>query len=136
MGKLNITMLLTVVIVQLVVGTLWYGSHLFGDVITTNGGTTVDFLKTDIVSIVLVVLASYGLTFIFDLLTTHTGVKETKDSLKLGVIVGSFAIGLPIIMLLNLIGTNLHILLVIFFHLVVVSMLTSLIVVKMKKTVV
>jgi hypothetical protein len=134
MGKLNITMLLTVVIVQLVVGTLWYGSHLFGDVVTANGGTTVDFLKTDVVSIVLVVLASYGLTFIFDLLTTHTGVKETKDSLKLGLIVGSFAVGLPIIMLLNLIGTNLHILLVIFFHLVVVSMLTSLIVVKLKKT--
>lgn len=133
MGKLNMMTLITVIIVQLVVGTLWYGSHLFGDVVTTHGGQAIDFLKTDIVSILFLVLASYGLTYIFDLVTTHTGVKEPTDGLKVGLIVGAFGIGLPIVMLLNLIGMNLHVVLVIFFYLVVISMLTSFIVVKTKK---
>jgi hypothetical protein len=58
MGKTNIFTVLTVTVLQLLVGYLWYSSHFFGDVMTT-GGHSIDYLKTDVLSLVLLVLSSY-----------------------------------------------------------------------------
>jgi hypothetical protein len=132
MGKTNIFTVLTVTVVQLLVGYLWYSSHFFGDVMST-GGHSVDFLKTDVLSLVLIVLSSYGLTTIFESLIKHSGVKDVAGGLKLGLTVGTFAIGLPIITLLNLMGFDKIVLLVILVYMILIGILTSIVVIKTKK---
>jgi hypothetical protein len=129
MSKINVFTLLTAVVVQFIVGYLWYGPHLFGDVV--HG---IDFLKVDIVSFLLVILGSYGLTSIMDMLETLTHTKDMNGVLKLGMTVGIFGIGLPITMLLNLLGFGHVALLVIFTHIVLITVLTGIIVLKLKKT--
>ena len=131
MGKINVFTLLTTVIMQFVVGYLWYGSFMFGDVMTTSGHT-VDFLKLDVVSLLLLVLGSYGLIHVLETLQVHG--KDVTGGLKTGLTLGVFGIGFPVVMLLNLMGLSKIVLLVVFTHLVVVSILTSIIVVKLKKT--
>ncbi len=132
MGKTNIFTVLIAVVVQFIVGYLWYGSYLFGDVMTTSGGHAIDFLKLDGISLLLVLLTSYGLTHIFDLLDKLTGTKDIGGGLKLGLTVGTFAIGLPIVMLMNLMGYGHIVLLVVFCHLVLISVLTNIVVIKLK----
>jgi hypothetical protein len=131
MGKINVFTLLATIIMQVVVGYLWYGTHLFGDVITTGGGHAVDFLQTDVLSILLVILSSYGLTHIME--TMMTGVKDIHGVVKTGLTLGVFGIGLPITMLLNLMGFSHIVLLVVFTHVVLVTILTGIIVLKLKK---
>ena len=133
MGKTNLFTVLATVITQFVVGYLWYGSYLFGDVLTSGGVHGMDFLKLDIISLLLIVLSSYGLTHVLGLLVKTTGTKDIGGGLKLGLTIGSFGIGFPIIMLLNLMGLSKIVLLVIFTHLVLVTILTSVIVIKLKK---
>ena len=131
MGKTNMMTVLGVVLVQFVIGYLWY-THLFTDVVTV-GGHSVDFLKLDIVSVLLIVFGSYGLTHILGMLDKLTGTKDTGGGIKLGLTVGTFALGLPVVMLLNLMGFGKIVLLVIFTHLVVVTILTNIVVIKLKK---
>ena len=133
MGKTNIFTVLTVTILQILVGYLWYSPHFFGGVVTTVGGVGVDFLKTDLLSLILLVLSSYGLTHIFDLLVKVTGTKDVGGGLKLGLTVGTFAIGLPLLTLLNVLGYGKIILLVVFSHVVLLSILISLVIIKLKK---
>lgn len=133
MSKINVFTLLTAVVVQFVVGYLWYGPHLFGDIVTT-AGHGIDFLKLDIISLLLVILGSYGLTSILDMLTTLTHTKDVGGVLKLGMTIGIFGIGLPVTMLLSLLGFTKVMLLVIFTHIVLVTVLTGVVVVKLKKT--
>lgn len=132
MGKTNIFTVLITVVVQFIVGYLWYGTHLFGDVMTT-GGHSIDFLKMDVLSLLLIVLSSYGLTHVFDTLIKLTGTKDIGGGVKLGLTVGTFAIGLPIVMLLNLLGFSHIMLLVVFCHMVLISVLTNIVVLKLKK---
>jgi len=131
MGKINIFTLLTTVIVQFVVGYMWFGTHLFGDVVTTGGGHGIDFLKMDVISLLLIVLSSYGLTHVLGKLLT--GVKDVGGALKTGLTVGSFAIGLPMVMLLNLMGISHIVLLVVFTYTVLITILTSIVVIKLGK---
>jgi hypothetical protein len=131
MGKINIFTLLTAVVVQFVVGYLWFGTHLFGDVMTA-GGHGVDFLKLDIVSLLLLILSGYGLTNILGTLIKTMGAKDIGGIFKVGLTVGGFAIGLPVVMLLNLMGFGKIMLLVIFTYLVLISVLTGIVVVKTK----
>jgi len=131
MGKTNIFTLLTTIVMQFVVGYLWYGAHLFGDVMTAGGGHGVDFLHLDVISLLLIVLSSYGLVYVLDMVMG--GVKDIGGAIKSGLTVGGFAVGLPIVMLLNLLGFSHIILLVVFTHLVLVTILTSIIILKMKK---
>jgi hypothetical protein len=133
MGKTNIFTVLTVTILQILVGYLWYSSHFFGDVMSAAGGHSVDYLRTDLLSLVLIVLSSYGLTHIFDLLVKVTGTKDVGGGVKLGLMVGTFAIGLPMVTLLNLMGFDKVVLLVVFCHMVLIGVLTSLVIVKLKK---
>lgn len=133
MGKVNVLTVLMTVIVQLVVGYVWYGSYLFGDVITTGGGHAIDFLQTDVTSLLLLVLSSFGLTHILDGLVTTHDTKDVSGGIKLGMTFGIFGLGLPIITLLNLMGIGKIVLLVIFMHLVILSILTTLVVIKTKK---
>jgi len=133
MGKTNIFTLLTMAVVQFVVGYLWYSSYLFGDVMTTGGGHSVDFLKLDVISLLLIILSSYGLTHVMEMLIHLTHTKDVGGGLKLGLTVGTFVLGFPVIMLLNLMGVGHIVLLVIFTYLVLISILTSLVVIKMKK---
>jgi hypothetical protein len=123
---------LTVTILQVVIGYFWYSSHFFGDVMTT-GGHSIDFLKTDLLSLILLLVGSYGLTHIFDLLIKVTGTKDVGGGMKLGLTVGCFAIGLPVVTLLNLMGFDKVIMLVVFTHLILLSVLTSLVIIKLKK---
>ena len=132
MGKINIFTLLTTVVVQFVVGYLWYGTYLFGDVITV-GGHGIDFLKLDVISLLFLILSSYGLTHVLDMLGTLTHTKNIGGALKLGMTVGVFAIGFPVVMLLNLMGMGHVALLVIFTHIVLITILTSIVVLKLKK---
>ena len=132
MGKTNIFTLLMTVVVQFVVGYLWYSSYLFGDVLTSSGHT-IDFLKLDVLSLLLLVLSSYGLTHIVDMLITHTGTTDVGGGMKLGLTVGGFGIGFPILMLLNLMGIGKVALLVIFTHIVLVTILTTVVILKLKK---
>ena len=120
-------------VVQFVIGYLWYGPHLFGDVMTSSGHG-IDFLKLDIVSLLLIVLGSYGMTSILDSIINLTHTKDMNGVIKTGVMVGVFGIGLPIIMLLNLLGLSHVALLVIFTHIVLVTTLTGVVVLKLKKT--
>ncbi|MDP9127635.1 MAG: hypothetical protein M3N08_05185 [Pseudomonadota bacterium] len=131
MGKTNMFTLLTVVVVQFVLGYLWY-THLFSDVVTV-GGHSIDFLKLDIVSILLVIFGSYGLTYILGMLHKLTGTKDVGTGIKLGLTVGTFAIGLPIVMMLNLMGFTKIVLLVVFTHVVIMTILTNIVVIKLKK---
>ena len=131
--KINIFTLLTAVVVQFVVGYLWYGPHLFGDVVATSGHG-IDFLKLDVISLLLVVLGSYGLTSLLDTVIGLTHTKDMNGVLKTGMTVGVFGIGLPITMLLNLLGFSHIMLLVIFTHIVLVTILTGIVVLKLKKT--
>lgn len=133
MSKINVFTLLTAVIVQFVVGYLWYGPHMFGDVVSTSGHG-IDFLKLDLISLLLVVLGSYGLTSILDSFTSMSHVKDMGGMLKMGLTVGVFGIGLPITMLLSLLGFSKVVLLVIFTHIVLVTVLTGIVVLKLKKT--
>lgn len=133
MSKINVFTLLTAVVVQFVVGYLWYGPHLFGDVISTTGHG-IDFLKLDVISLLLVVLGSYGLTTILDTFTHLTHTKDIGGVLKLGLTIGVFGIGLPITMLLSLLGFTKIVMLVVFTHIVLVTVLTGVIVLKLKKT--
>jgi len=132
MGKINIFTLLTMAVVQFVVGYLWFGSYLFGDVVTI-GGHGIDFVKLDVISVLLLILSSYGLTHIMDKLTTLTHTKNVSGGLKLGLTVGVFGIGFPIMMLLGLMGVGKVSLLVIFTYLVLITILTGIVVVKLKK---
>jgi hypothetical protein len=131
MGKVNIFTVLTVTVLQILVGYLWYSPHFFGDVITVTGG--VNYMKTDILSLLLIVLSSYGLTHIFDLLIKSTGTKDISGGIKLGLVVGTFGIGLPMLTLLNLLGFTKVVLLVVFTHMVLIGILTSLVIIKLKK---
>ncbi len=132
MSKINIFTLLAAVVVQFVVGYLWYSPHLFGDVMTASGHS-IDFLKLDVVSLLLVFLGSYGLTSIVDTLTDLTHTKDMGGVLKLGLTIGVFGIGLPMTMLLSLLGFGKIVLLVIFTHIVLITVLTGIIVLKLKK---
>jgi len=132
MGKANLFTVLTVTALQVVVGYFWYSTHFFGDVLTTSGHG-IDFLKTDVLSIVLLVVSSYGLTHIFDLLVKMTGTKDIGGGIKLGLTVGTFAIGLPIVTLLNLMGFDKIVLLIVLCHLILIGVLTSLVIIKLKK---
>src|ERR1700743_728577 len=114
MGKTSIFTVLTAVIVQFIVGYIWYGPHLFGDVVTANGGHAIDFLQKDIVSLLLVLLSGYGLTNILGTLDKLTGTKDVNGGMKLGLTVGAFAIGFPVMMLMNLMGFGHVVLLVTF----------------------
>ena len=133
MGKTNIFTVLAVTVLQVLVGYLWYSPHFFGDVVTVVGGGSVDYLKTDILSLILLIVSSYGLTHIFDTLVKTTGVKDVGGGIKLGLTVGTFAIGLPVITLLNLLGFGKIILLVVFSHTVLLSILISIVIMKLKK---
>ena len=130
MGKVNGLTVLMTIVVQLIVGYLWYGSYLFGDVIKTAGGHAIDFLQTDVTSLLLLVLSSFGLTHILEGVTKHNGVKDISDGIKTGLIFGIFGLGLPLLTLLNLMGVAKIAMLVIFMHL---SILTTLVVIKTKK---
>lgn len=130
MTKTNMFTVLGVVIVQFVMGYLWY-THLFGDVVTV-GGHSVDFLKLDLVSVLLIICGSYGLTHILSLVDKLTGTKDIGGGMKQGLIVGAFAIGLPIIMLLNLMGFGKVVLLVVFTHLVITTILSNIVIIKLK----
>jgi hypothetical protein len=127
MGKINILTLLTTVVVQFVVGYLWFGTYLFGNVITASGGHGIDFMKLDVLSLLLIVLSSYGLMFILGV------TKDLGVALKTGLTVGGFGIGFPVLMLLNLMGFSHIVLLVVFTYLVLITTLTSVIVIKLKK---
>ena len=131
MGKTNIFTVLTVTILQILVGYLWYSPHFFGDVMVTSGHG-VDFLKTDVLSLVLIIVSSYGLTYLFDLLIKGTGTKDVSGGLKLGLTVGTFGIGMPILTLMNLMGFDKVVLLVVFCHLILIGVLTSLVIIKLK----
>ncbi len=133
MGKTNLFTVLTVTILQFIIGYVWYGSHLFGDVVGVSGTHGLDFLKLDVLSFVLILLSSYGLTHILGLLVKLTGTKDIGGGVKLGLMLGTFGIGLPIIMLLNLMGFGTVSLLVVFTHVVLVTVLTSIVVMKLKK---
>jgi hypothetical protein len=130
MGKINLFTLLSAIVVQFVVGYLWYGTHLFGSIMTAGGGHGIDFLKLDVISLLLVIFSTYGLTYILDTLLTK--IKDVGSALKTGLTVGTFAVGLPITMLLSLMGTSNIVLLVVFTHIVLVTMLTSIVIVKLR----
>jgi hypothetical protein len=132
MGKINIFTLLTMAVVQFVVGYLWFGSYLFGDVVTI-GGHGINFVKLDVISILLLILSSYGLTHIMDKLTSLTHTKNVSGGLKLGLTVGAFGIGFTVMMLLGLMGMGKVSLLVIFTYLVLITILTGIVVVKLRK---
>jgi hypothetical protein len=132
MGKFNVFTVLTMVVVQFVVGYVWYGSHLFGDVMA-SAGHSIDFVKLDVVSLLLLILSSYGLTHVMDLLVKTTGTKDIGGGLRLGLTIGAFGIGFPIVMLLNLMGLSKIVLLVVFTHIVLITILASIIVIKLKK---
>jgi len=129
MGKLNVYNLLTTIVVQLVVGYLWFGTHLFGDVMTAGGGHGINILQMDIVSLLMLVLSSYGITQALD----TTTVKDIHGAFKTGLTIGGFTIGFPIVMLMNLLGFSHIVLLVVFTYLVLVTTLTSIVILKLKK---
>jgi len=131
MGKLNSLTVLMTIVVQLIVGYLWYGSYLFGDIIKTSGGHAIDFLQTDVISLLLLVLSSFGLTHILEGMVKTN--KDVSDGIKTGLTFGIFGLGLPIMTLLNLMGVAKVAMLVIFMHLVLVSILTTIVVIKTKK---
>ena len=132
MGKTSIFTVITAVIVQFIVGYLWYGPHLFGDVITAGGGHAIDFLKMDGLSLLLILLSGYGLTHVLSTLDKLTGTKDINGGMKLGLTVGAFAIGFPVVMLMNLMGFSHVVLLVTFTYIVLVTILTNLVVIKLK----
>ena len=132
MGKTNMYTLVTAVLVQFVFGYLWY-THLFNDVVTV-GGHGIDFLKLDLVSVLLVIFGSYGLISILGMLDKLSGIKDVGGSIKIGMMVGTFGIGLPIVMMLNLMGFGKVVLLVVFMHLVLVSILTNIVIIKLRKS--
>lgn len=134
MGKVNIITVLTVIALQLVTGYVWYGSTLFGDTLASSGGPAISVLKTDVLSLILAILAGYGLTFITELLVKTTGVKDIGEGLKLGLKIGFFGLGLPTIMLLNLLGFGKVTLLVVFGHLVLTGLLSGAVVTHFKKS--
>ena len=127
--KINLFTLLTAVVVQFVVGYLWFGSHFFGNVLATSGHS-IDFLKLDITSLLLVVLSGYGLTSLLDLVG-HS--KNVGGAIKTGLTVGGIGIGLPITMLLGLLGFSEIALLAIITYIVLVTILTDIAVLKLKK---
>jgi hypothetical protein len=131
MGKLNLVTLLTVIVVQTVIGYLWYGPHLFGDVMK---GHSIDVFKTDVMSIIFLVLTAYGMTHVLETHVKDSGAKDLSDGITLGLKVGSFMLGFPVIMLLNLLGGySLDAILVIFGHLVLITIGTTLVLIKSKK---
>src|ERR1700722_18472383 len=132
MGKTSIFTVITAVIVQFIVGYLWSGPHLFGDVITAGGGHAIDFLKLDVLSLILILLSGYGLTHVLSTLDKLTGTKDMSGGLKLGLTIGAFAIGFPTMMLMNLMGFNHVVLLVTFTYIVLITILTNLVVIKLK----
>jgi hypothetical protein len=131
MGKINIFTLLTTVVVQFVVGYIWFGDYLFGGVMTAGGGHSVDFLKMDVLSLLLILLSSYGLTHVLGMVLG--GTKDMGGALKTGLTVGGFGIAFPVLMLMNLMGFSHIVLLVVFTYLVLITTLTSIIVIKLKK---
>jgi hypothetical protein len=132
MGKTNIFTVITVAIVLGIAGYVWYGPHLFGDVVTT-AGHKMDFLKTDVASIVLMLLAAFGLTHVLEKHVETHGIKDINGSIKLGLSLGTYMLGLPAIMLLNILGFGTNMLLVVFGYLVVATILTTIVIVKLKK---
>lgn len=132
MGKTNIFTVITVAIVLGIAGYIWYGPHLFGDVMV-KGGHSIDFLKTDVMSILLLILAAFGLTHVLDSHVDKEGIKDIHGSIKLGLPLGTFMLGLPVIMLLNLLGFGTNVLLVVFGYLVVATILATFVIAKLKK---
>jgi hypothetical protein len=132
MGKTSIFTVITAVVVQFIVGYIWYGPHLFGDVITAGGGKTIDFLKMDVLSLLLILLSGYGLTHVLGTINKLTGTKDVSGGLKLGLTVGAFAIGFPTMMLMNVLGFNHVMLLVTFVYIVLITILTNIVVLKLR----
>jgi hypothetical protein len=132
MGKVNVFTVLTAVVVQFVVGYLWYGPHLFGDVITAGGGHAIDFLKLDSISLLLIILSGFGLTHVLGMLNKVTGTKDINGGIRLGLTVGALAIGFPVALLLSLMGIGKVALLVIFIYLVLITVVTNIVVIKLK----
>jgi hypothetical protein len=131
MGKTSLFTVITAVIVQFIVGYIWFGPHLFGGVVAT-GGHTIDFLKMDVISLLLAVLSGYGLTTVLGSIDKLTGTKDVGGGMKLGLTIGAFAIGFPVVMLMNLMGFDKVVLLVTFTYLVLITILTNLVVIKLK----
>jgi hypothetical protein len=129
MGKTNVFTIVTAVVVQFIVGYLWFGSHLFGSVM---GSHAIDFLKLDGISLLLIILSGYGLTYILGMVNKLTGTKDMSTGLKTGLTVGAFALGFPVVLLLDLMGIGKVALLVIFTYLVVITIVTNLVVIKLK----
>ena len=100
--------------------------------ITAGGGHAIDFLKMDGLSLLLILLSGYGLTHVLGTLDKLTGTKDMNGGLKLGLTVGAFAIGFPVVMLMNLMGFGHVVLLVTFTYLVLITILTNVVVIKMK----
>jgi hypothetical protein len=133
MSKVNWLTVLMTIVVQFIVGYVWYGSTLFGDVITSGGGHAINFLQTDVTSLLLLVLSSFGLTHILgEMVDTHD-IRDMGDGIKRGLTFGVFGLGLPVLMLLNLMGVGKIVMLIIFVHLIIVSILTTLVIIKTKK---
>jgi hypothetical protein len=130
--KVNVFTLLATVVVQFVVGYLWYSSYMFGGVVSV-GDHTIDFLKLDVISVLLLILSSYGLTSILETVSVGKGIKDIGGAVKTGLTFGVFGIGLPITFLLSLLGITKVALLVIFTHLVITTILTSIVILKLKK---
>lgn len=133
MGKINSVTVLVIAVMQFVLGYLWYGPHLFGDIVTASGVHMVDFSKIDVTSLFLTLMSSYGLTYILDKFVTLTNTKDMLGGVTLGLSFGALALGLPSVMLLNLLGVGKDMLMVIFGHLVVLAMLVNLVLIKFKK---
>ena len=132
MGKINIFTVLTTVVVQFVVGYLWFGPYLFGGVVET-GGHGIDILKLDVISLLFIILSSYGYSHIMETMIGLTHTKDVGGTLKLGLTVGGLAIGFPVVMLLNLMGVGHVALLVIFTYFVLITILSGIVVLKLKK---
>ena len=88
--------------------------------------------KMDGLSLLLILLSGYGLTHVLTALDKLTGTKDVNGGIKLGLTVGAFAIGFPIMMLMNLMGFTHVVLLVTFVYVVLVTILTNIVVIKLK----
>lgn len=132
MSKLLSLPVIIAVVVQLVVSFIWYHSSLFGTIITTETGKTIDLFKADTFALVLTVLSGFGVAYVLDALMTVTGVKDITGVIKLAFTVGVLLIGLLLISLLGLLGFSKIVLMVILGHAFVTVLVAGIVLLKVK----
>ncbi len=131
MTKVVSVPIIAAVIVQMILGYVWYDSHLFGKLWLEGIGRT-ELGGLDAFKLVVTIISSFGFAYVLDSLLTLTGTKDITGVLKLGVTIGLVLIGLTLVTFLLSLGFGKLVMLIAVGHVFMSVVLTGIVLIKLK----